>query len=98
MRKKHAISIQRIMEVLIITQDGLVVFRVKNLRQKAGSLPKVRTEMGRAYIRIDGKPVNLAKAAWAFHTGRWPERQPVQRRRDPYDYSMRNLVLGSRDR
>ena len=91
MRKTQPISIARIREVLTITSDGLVYFRINNFRRWAGSRPRPRRVGRSLYIRVDGKSVNLAKVAWAYHTGMWPSVTPRQHRRDPNDYSIRNL-------
>lgn len=97
---RRGVSVSRLREVIGISGSGIVSFRIDNGRNRAGVLAKIKMKDGRWCITIDGKRFDMASAAWAIHTGAWPrfgyKNVILQRRSDPFDFSLRNLRMAGR--
>jgi len=91
MRRVDPITVDRLREVLSISDDGLVSFRTKNGRNKAGEAARLRMNNGRYTILIDGKVLDMTRVAWAWHRGSWPSFWVWQVIRYPWNFSSGNL-------
>jgi len=91
MRYIDAITVKRLMEVIEITDDGLVKFRVKNGHNSAGSHARIRKNGSRFYVLIDGRKVDMIRAAWAYHHGEWPDFTVVQDVYRDFDFRAENI-------
>jgi len=92
MRKRKAITVDRIRKVLTIDDDGLVVFREDNGRRKAGDLAHLIMKNGRYIIRVDGRYLDMTRVAWVIHHGEWPKFLVWQVRRHRRDFTAENIV------